>query len=113
MSSSITFIGEPQIDQLIQQRTSQVELEHSRRQVQELVQSKQQLQTEVTNLAFQLDKVKNEESGVYRFSVVRKRTNPLYLGAKHQLQLQLNEFEISSSSAHSGTKVIVDDKKGF
>ena len=91
---------------LIQQRTAQVELEDYCSQVNKLSRSKKQLQTELAKLKDQLEielMGKNEESSV------ASPPDQLLNGsavAKHQLQAQLQELEITSatsSTIHSGT----------
>ncbi|EMD32423.1 hypothetical protein CERSUDRAFT_118769 [Gelatoporia subvermispora B] len=70
---------------VVQQRAAAVELEDQRRQVQELLMSKKQLQNEVTDLKDRLEMeliAKNEEAA-----------------AKRQLQMHLQELEITSTTS--------------
>jgi hypothetical protein len=88
----------------VQQRTTQVELEHHRGQVHDLMQSNQQLQSQVTDLEGQLDRANSEASSGLPLLFREQMYSPTP-GAKHQLEVRLVELELSSSSVHSGMNV--------
>ena len=91
---------------LIQQRAAEVELEDYHSQINELSQSKKQLQTELAKLKDQLEielMGKNEESSVASPPDWLLNSSAV---ARCQLQAQLQELEITSttlSTIHSGT----------
>ena len=94
----------------MQQRTAQAELEDHRRQVQELSQTRKQLQNEVADLNERLSAetaARNAEAGIApRLHNSPSSSANLLEGAKRQLQMRLQELEISSvasSSMHGGT----------
>ncbi|KAI0954365.1 hypothetical protein AcV7_007621 [Taiwanofungus camphoratus] len=85
---------------VVQQRAAQVELEDQRRQLQELSLAKKQMQSEIIDLKDRLEVemvAKNEE-----------------IGAKRQLQMRLQELEITSSASatvHSELQEAVETYK--
>lgn len=95
----------------MQQRTAQAELEDHRRQVQELSQNRKQLQNEVADLNERLNAetaARNAEAGMAPRLRSLSSAN-LLEGAKRQLQMRLQELEISSvasSSMHGGTSAL-------
>lgn len=86
---------------MIQQRTTQAELETQRLQVRELTQARKQLQGEVTMLQQQIETVRNEASSPFfsLFSDFDLPSDVLLIAAKRQLQKRLQEDEISSSTS--------------
>ncbi|TFK47329.1 nonmuscle myosin heavy chain b [Heliocybe sulcata] len=70
---------------MVQQRTTQVELENSRRQIEDLAQSKKQLQAEVASLK---DRITEEV-----------QTKQAEAGRRRQLEMQLKELELSSDAS--------------
>jgi len=96
---------------LAQQRTTQTELEDQRRQVQELLQSRKQLQAQLADVTDRLELelvAKNDETGQYRNrhrNLVLIRHSSLS-AARRKLQGQLQELEVAenaSSSVQSGS----------
>ena len=76
------------MQQLVQQRAAQMEVEDQRRQVQELTASKKQLQNEVNTLKERLDAeilAKNDEIGAFFASAMHFRS--LMLLRSHQAKL--------------------------
>ena len=101
---------------MIQQRAAHVELEDQRRQIKELTVAKQQLQTEVSDLKDRLEVefvAKNEEISRYLRLAILDCTD-VVTAAKRQLQLRLQELEISSSASstvHSGIVLWAGDNE--
>lgn len=99
--------------QFAQQRAANVELEDQRRQVQELSSSKKQLQSEIADLKDRLEMeiiAKNEELGMFQLSITVNPEVTLAEGGKRQLQLRLQELEITSSASttiHSGKLLVI------
>ncbi|KAF8629720.1 hypothetical protein AX15_003315 [Amanita polypyramis BW_CC] len=99
---------------LVQQRTTQADLEVHRAQVRELGQTKKQLQAEVGELRQQLELSHNETGGMNAALSSLVTNLPRYTDIKRQLQKRLQEEEISSttsSAAQSELRTVIETYK--
>ena len=114
MTHSLALILLPnEIQQVVQQRAAQMEVEDARRQVQELTASKKQLQGEVNTLKERLDAeilAKNDEL----CEPLSQKHSPILttdciIAVKRSIQARLQELEITSSATatiHSGGSIV-------
>lgn len=104
---SYTRLEESRKALVVQQRAAAVELEDQRRQVQELLTTKKQMQAELADLKDRLEVeivAKNGESSRSNYLTPSSCTHPL-VDARRELQSRLQELEITSSASstiHSG-----------